>query len=105
MLKRRWTRRDRHNQIQFSADNSPNTLTGPERMLIVLESIIINANKGGWLGTRLLNHIHHFLRSSRLNWLARLNLVFSYLTRRFVKKIKSRCRVRKRASASLWLVA
>jgi glycosyltransferase involved in cell wall biosynthesis len=64
---------------------------------VVLESIIINAKGDGRLGTRLLNHIHHFFRSSRLNWLARVNLVFSYLTKRLATKIRSRCRVKKRA--------
>jgi glycosyltransferase involved in cell wall biosynthesis len=59
---------------------------------VVLESVIINAKKGGGLGTRLLNHIHHFLLSSRLNWLTRLNLVFSYLSKRFAIKIKSQMR-------------
>jgi hypothetical protein len=57
---------------------------------VVLESIILNATHDGSLGSKVQNHIVHFLKSSRLGWMTRIHLVVTYLVRRFAIKIKSR---------------
>lgn len=57
---------------------------------VVLESIILNAAHRGSLGSKVHNHIIHFLKSPRLGWAARIHLVITYLVRRCAVKVKAR---------------
>jgi hypothetical protein len=66
---------------------------------VVLESIVLNAADRTSSGSRLRRHIRHFLKSPRLNWLTRIGLVLTYLTRRCITKMRTRLRVRYRALA------
>ena len=55
---------------------------------VVLESVVLNATDRASLGTRLRNHIRHFLRSPRLNCLSRVGVVLTYFIRRCAVKIR-----------------
>jgi glycosyltransferase involved in cell wall biosynthesis len=66
------------------------------RSYVVLESIILNTTDRGSLGYRLRNHIRHFLKSPRLNWVTRIGLVLAYVTRRCSIKLRSRFRSTRR---------
>jgi glycosyltransferase involved in cell wall biosynthesis len=55
---------------------------------VVLESVVLNATDRGSLGTKLQNHIRHFLKSPRLNWLSRIGLVLTYCIRRCTVKTR-----------------
>jgi glycosyltransferase involved in cell wall biosynthesis len=61
---------------------------------VVLESVILNSTDGNSLGSRLKNHIQHFLKSPRLSGPTRIRLVLTYLLRRCIVKLKSRLAVR-----------
>jgi glycosyltransferase involved in cell wall biosynthesis len=63
---------------------------------VVLESIIFNAGNRSSSGSRLRSHIRHFLNSPRLNWLTRIGLVLSYITRRCITKMRARLSIRNR---------
>jgi glycosyltransferase involved in cell wall biosynthesis len=57
---------------------------------VVLESIVLNGTHRGSLGSKIHNHITHFLKSPRLGWTARIHLVITYLVRRCTIKLRSR---------------
>ncbi len=61
---------------------------------VVLESIILNATDEASSGRKLQNHIRRFLSSPRLNWLARVRLVLTYIIRRSAARMRLRLKLR-----------
>jgi hypothetical protein len=69
---------------------------------VVLESIILNATHRGSLGSKVHNHILHFLKSPRLDRMARIHLVITYLFRRSTIKMRSRLKNTRTQVAGVW---
>jgi glycosyltransferase involved in cell wall biosynthesis len=61
---------------------------------VVLESTVLNATNGGSSASRLQNHLRHFLKSPRLNYLSRIGLVLTYLVHRGTLKARLLCKTR-----------
>jgi len=71
------------------------------RSYLVVESIVLNSANRDSSGGRLRKHIRHFLKSPRLNWLNRIDLVRTYLIRRCTARIMFALRMRSARAAGI----